>query len=46
MYISGNNATNSFDNSNNNNTFVPTGTGAKLSDNNDFLNQKNDETAF
>jgi replicative DNA helicase len=46
MYIAGNNATNSFDNSNNNNTFVPTGTGAKLSDNNDFLNQKNDETAF
>jgi replicative DNA helicase len=37
---------NNFDNSNNNNTFVPTSTGAKLSDNNDFLNQKNDEREF
>jgi replicative DNA helicase len=46
MYIHNNNNTNNFDNSNNSNTFVPTSSGVKLLDNNDFLNQKNDETAF
>jgi replicative DNA helicase len=37
---------NNFNNSNNNNTFVPQGVGIKLSENNDFLNQKNDEREF
>jgi replicative DNA helicase len=46
MHIHNNNNTNNFDNSNNSNTFVPTSSGVKLLDNNDFLNQKNDETAF
>jgi replicative DNA helicase len=46
MYIHNNNNTNNFDNSNNSNTFVPTSSGVKLLDNNDFLNQKNDETTF
>jgi replicative DNA helicase len=52
MYIAGlsnandNNSTNNFDNSNNSNTFVPTSSGAKLLDNNDFLNQSKDETVF
>ena len=41
-----NNSENNFNNSNNNDTFVPTSMGAKLSDNNNFLNQSNDETIF